>query len=116
IEAVRAPSFRELVFHPEDVERLRSQRQDALAHGVPFAVEWRVRRKDGQYRWLLIQYNPLRDEHGRLLHWYATGTDNDDRKPYEQSVQNENQARSEERRVGKEGNERCEQSSVNRNT
>ena len=92
IEAVRAPSFRELVFHPEDVERLRSQRQDALARGVPFAVEWRVRRKDGQYRWLLIQYNPLRDEHGRLLHWYATGTDIDDRKRAEQSVQNENQA------------------------
>ncbi|HXM76594.1 MAG TPA: sigma 54-interacting transcriptional regulator, partial [Thermoanaerobaculia bacterium] len=92
IEAVRAPSFRELVFHPEDVERLRSQRQNALARGVPFAVEWRVRRKDGQYRWLLIQYNPLRDEHGRLLHWYATGTDIDDRKRAEQSVQNENQA------------------------
>jgi len=92
IEAVRAPSFRELVFHPEDMERLRSQRQEALARGVPFAVEWRVRRKDGQYRWFLIQYNPLRDGNGRLLHWYATGTDIDDRKRAEQSAQNENQA------------------------
>src|SRR5207253_11319028 len=60
IDAVRAPPFRELVFHPEDVESLRSERQHALARGAPFAVEWRRRRRDGQYRWLLIQYNPLR--------------------------------------------------------
>jgi formate hydrogenlyase transcriptional activator len=92
MEAVRAPSFRELVFHPEDVERLRSKRKEALALGVPFAIEQRARRKDGQYRWFLIQYNPLRDGHGRLLHWYATGTDIDDRKRAEQSVRNENQA------------------------
>jgi len=92
MEAVRSPSFRELVFHPEDVERLRSERQEALARGVPFANELRARRKDGQYRWFLVQYNPLRDAHGRLLHWYATGTDIDDRKRAEQSVRNENQA------------------------
>jgi len=92
MEAVRSPSFRELVFHPEDVERLRSERQEALARGVPFASEQRARRKDGQYRWFLVQYNPLRDAHGRLLHWYATGTDIDDRKRAEQSVRNENQA------------------------
>src|SRR6266850_3846941 len=92
MDAVRAPSFRERALHPEDVERLRSKRQEALALGVPFAMEWRTRRKDGQYRWFLIQYNPLRDGHGRLLHWYATGTDIDDRKRAEQSVQNENQA------------------------
>jgi formate hydrogenlyase transcriptional activator len=92
MEAVRAPSFRDMVFHPEDVERLRSSRQEALALGVPFAMEQRARRKDGQYRWFLIQYNPLRDGHGRLLHWYATGTDIDDRKRAELSVRNENQA------------------------
>jgi formate hydrogenlyase transcriptional activator len=92
MEDVRAPSFRQLVFHPEDVERLRSKRQEALALGVPFAMEQRARRNDGQYRWFLIQYNPLRDGHGRLLHWYATGTDIDDRKRAEQSVRNENQA------------------------
>src|SRR5258706_7213950 len=34
----------------------------------------------------------MREEQGRLLHWYATGTDMDDRKRAEQSVRNENQA------------------------
>src|SRR5438309_10817224 len=55
-------------------------------------MEQRARRHDGQYRWFLFQYNPLRDGHGRLLHWYATGSDIDDRKRAEQSAQNENQA------------------------
>jgi len=79
IEAVRAPSFRELVFHPDDVERLRSQRQESLARGFRSPLSGACA-EDGQYRWFLIQYNPLRDGNERLLHWYATGTDIDDRK------------------------------------
>src|SRR6267154_1166038 len=83
--------FSDLVFHSEDVERLREVRQQGLARGVPFSLEWRARGNDRQYRWFLIQYNPLRDEQGRLVHWYATGTAIDDRKRAEQSVRNENQ-------------------------
>src|SRR5712675_20237 len=62
-EEVRSGGFRE-VFHPEDSERLRGERVAALSRGVPFEYERRVRRRDGQYRWLLIHYNPLRDEAG----------------------------------------------------
>jgi formate hydrogenlyase transcriptional activator len=91
-EQVVGRGLRDLVFHPEDVERLNEERQEALARGLPFSLEWRARRKDGQYRWFLVQYNPLRDQQGRLVHWYATGTDIDDRKRAEQSVRNENQA------------------------
>jgi formate hydrogenlyase transcriptional activator len=96
LEQVREPSFREQVFHPEDVERLRIERQEAFAGGIPFTNEQRARGKDGRYRWFLIQYNPLRDREGRLLRWYATGTDIDERKRTEQRVRNENQALREE--------------------
>jgi formate hydrogenlyase transcriptional activator len=57
---------------------------------VPFEIEQRARHKDGQYRWFLIRYNPFRDEQGRLVRWYATGTDIDDRKRTEDRVRNEN--------------------------
>jgi formate hydrogenlyase transcriptional activator len=96
LDQVREPCFREQVFHPEDVERVRGERQDALARGIPFANEQRARGKDGRYRWFLVQYNPLHDAGGRLLRWYATGTDIDERKRAEQSVRNENQALREE--------------------
>lgn len=84
--------FRARIFHPEDLERLREERQLALARGLPFEIEQRARRNDGQYRWFLIRYNPFRDEEGRLVRWYATGTDIDDRKRAEDRTRNENVA------------------------
>ena len=84
-EEVRTESFRD-VFHPEDTERLREQRDLAISRGVPFEYERRVRRRDGQYRWFLIQYNPLRDQRRELIRWYAAGTDIDDRKRAEDAL------------------------------
>jgi len=92
MEDVVASDFRARLFHPEDLERLREERQAALSRGVPFEIEQRARRKDGQYRWFLVRYNPFRDEQGRLVRWYATGTDIDDRKRTEDRVRNENEA------------------------
>ena len=92
LDEVMAADFRARVYHPDDVERLHDERQEALARGIPFANEQRARRHDGQYRWRLIQYNPLRDEQGQILRWYATGTDIDDRKQAEERVRNENLA------------------------
>jgi PAS domain S-box-containing protein len=88
-EEVRSEKFRE-VFHPEDSERLRDQRAAAISRGAPFNYERRVRRKDGHFRWFLVQYNPLRDERGEVVRWYATGTDIDDRKQAEERTRQEN--------------------------
>ena len=92
MEDVITSDFRARIFHPEDLERLREERRAALARGLPFEIEQRALRKDGQYRWFLIRYNPFRDEQGRLVRWYATGTDIDDRKRTEDRVRNENVA------------------------
>ena len=46
--------------------------------------------KDGEYRWQLIQYNPLKDESGDIVHWNATATDIDDQKRTEERLRNEN--------------------------
>jgi formate hydrogenlyase transcriptional activator len=80
------------LFHPEDWDRLEDERRRGLARAMPFELEWRLRRKDGQYRWFLVRYHPLRDEQGRILRWYASGTDIDDRKRAEDRMQNENLA------------------------
>ncbi len=77
---------------PEDAEGLRDKRDAAISRGVPFQYERRVRRKDGQYRWFLAQYNPLLDERGKVIRWYATGTDIDDRKQAEERARQENVA------------------------
>jgi len=95
-DQARGLEFRQRVFHPEDVERLRAERGHALERGEPFENEQRAKRQDGVYRWFLIRYRPLRDEHGRVVRWYATATDIDDRKRSEDRVRNENLALREE--------------------
>ncbi|HXD32498.1 MAG TPA: sigma-54-dependent Fis family transcriptional regulator [Pyrinomonadaceae bacterium] len=90
IDDVIASDFRARVFHPEDLDRLHDEREAALLRGLPFEIEQRALRKDGRYRWFLIQFNPLRDEQGKIIRWYATGTDIDDRKRSEERTQNEN--------------------------
>ena len=79
IDEVCAGNFRERAFHPEDVERLREERNKALAGGVPFQNEQPVLRRDGNYRWFQIRYNPLLDESGKAARWYCTATDIEDR-------------------------------------
>jgi formate hydrogenlyase transcriptional activator len=77
-------------FHPEDIDRVRDERRVGLLEGVPFELETRSLFKNGQHRWQLIQYNPLKDERGQIIRWYATATDIDDRKRTEERLRNEN--------------------------
>jgi len=88
--------FRNRVFHPEDSEGLRIRDERGFSGSVPWENEVRVLGKDGQYRWFLIRYNPLFDEEGRLLRWFAAGTDIDERKRSEERLREENLALREE--------------------
>jgi formate hydrogenlyase transcriptional activator len=92
LEDIKADDLAAEILHPDDLERTRDERQRGLSRGEPFQVEQRVRRKDGQYRWFLSRFNPLRDDEGRIIRWYATGIDIEDRKQAEERVQKENVA------------------------
>src|SRR5260221_4318427 len=89
LDDVRGDDFRARVFHPDDVQRLREERNKALSGAAPFENEQRALGRDGKYRWFLIRYNPLLDESGKVIRWYATGTDIDDRKRAEDRLRNE---------------------------
>jgi formate hydrogenlyase transcriptional activator len=79
IEEMMEPNSRARPFHPEDSAQLQDERRKGLFGAASFNNEQRIRRNDGQYRWFFIQYNPLLDDQGRVIRWYATGTDIDDR-------------------------------------
>jgi formate hydrogenlyase transcriptional activator len=96
VEDVMADDFRARLFHPDDLAKVREQRQHGLELGVAFESEMRARFKDDVYRWFLVQYKPLLDGDGRILRWYATGTNIDDRKRAEERITNENLALREE--------------------
>ena len=96
IDDVTRREVRDRTIHPEDLERFRKGRHAGLLRGLPFEIELRYRRKDGQYRWFLNRYNPFRDEQGRPTRWYSTRTDIEDRKRAEDRTKNENVALREE--------------------
>jgi PAS domain S-box-containing protein len=91
-EDVQREDIRSRIFHPEDLERLREEFREALARGKPFEIEQRELGKNGKYRWFLVRYNPLRDDQGHIIRWYATGTDIEDRKQAEERMRDENLA------------------------
>jgi PAS domain S-box-containing protein len=87
LEDVLGPDHLAKVLHPDDLERLRREREHVLAQGVSWESEARLLGKNGQYRWFLIRLNPLRDEQGRIIRWYGTRTDIEDRKQAEDCLQ-----------------------------
>ena len=84
------------VGHPDDSKRVQAIWDRAMSSGSAFESESRLRKSDGSYRWFLIRYNPVRDDEGKVLRWYAASTDIDDRKRDEERLQQENAALREE--------------------
>jgi PAS domain S-box-containing protein len=84
------------VAHPDDFERLLSHWDRAEASGSAFEIEVRFRRHDGVYRWFLVRCNPVSDEEGQVLRWYAACTDIEDRRRAEDKLRRENSALREE--------------------
>src|SRR5215471_11795662 len=70
----------ETVVHPDDRNRFVAEWRAALENRQPMESEIRVRRMDGEYRWLFVRNVPLRDELGNIVKWYGTGIDIEDRK------------------------------------
>src|SRR5262249_53452051 len=72
-------------FHSDDLPALMEKWLKMLASGESGEVEARLCRDDGVYRWFLIRAQAFRDESGKILRWYGTSTDIDDRKRAEEA-------------------------------
>ena len=72
--------------HPDDLSRLNDAWQSILVSGEPGETEARLRRFDGAYRWFLFRANALRDESGKIVKWYGTNVDIEDRKWAEEEL------------------------------
>jgi PAS domain S-box-containing protein len=84
-EQVRGWRWKSCV-HPDDLDQLVDIGSAYVASGEPFDGEARLRRFDGEYRWFLFRPAPLRDDTGKVIAWYGTITDIEDRKRAEQKA------------------------------
>jgi len=72
--------------HPEDVEGIVAKWRACLATGETFEYETRVRRANGEYRWMYHCKVPLRDANGSILKWYGSSLDIEERKTADEQL------------------------------
>jgi PAS domain S-box-containing protein len=72
--------------HPEDLPRVVELFKTAMAAGIPYQFDQRLRRFDGEYRWFENRGVPIRDGSGRIARWYVLLTDIEDRKRAEHAL------------------------------
>ena len=71
--------------HPEDVDGIVAKWRASLATGEIFEYETRVRRANGEYRWMYHRKVPLRDGDGNIVKWYGSSMDIEERNRAEQA-------------------------------
>jgi PAS domain S-box-containing protein len=72
--------------HPDDLPNMLKTFQNAVDSGIPFEVDGRFRRNDGQFRWFLFRGGPMYDDSGHIVKWYGVNIDLEDRKRAEQTL------------------------------
>ena len=72
--------------HPEDLDGIVSTWRASLASGEIFEYETRVRRANGEYRWMFHRKVPLRDAHGSIVKWYGSSLDIHERKTTDEQL------------------------------
>jgi PAS domain S-box-containing protein len=91
------------IVHPDDLARYISQWHDALASGQPTEIEVRIRTGHRDHRWMLVRNVPLRDSLGKIIKWYGTGIDIEDRKRAEVQLRRGEAYLSEAQRLSRTG-------------
>ena len=72
--------------HPEDVEAFVQKWRQSIATGEHFEGTARVRRADGEYRWMLHHKLAMRDDDGKILKWHGSSIDIEERKRAEEEL------------------------------
>jgi PAS domain S-box-containing protein len=91
------------IVHPDELTRYISQWHGALAAGEPTESEVRIRMGQRDYRWMLVRNVPLRDALGKIIKWYGTGIDIEDRKRAEEQLRHSEAYLSEAQRLSHTG-------------
>ncbi|TWO71743.1 PAS domain S-box protein [Caenimonas sedimenti] len=63
------------MFHPDDQPHAWEVWRHSLATGATYEIEYRLRHRSGQYRWVLGRALPVRSEAGEIVRWMGTCTD-----------------------------------------
>ena len=74
------------IVHPDDIEYVRTSWQRSVEEGRECAIEWRVRRNDGELRWVVGRSKPVLDEYERIQSHVGMVLDVTDRRRAEEEA------------------------------
>ncbi len=69
--------------HPDDVERYQSITDSAMQTRQPFRIEYRIKCRDGSYRWILDTGSPMNDAHAKFQGFVGSAIDITERRKTE---------------------------------
>ena len=72
--------------HPEDVQAFVQRWRESISSGEPFEGTARMRRADGEYRWMQHHHLPLRNGDGRIVKWNGSSVEIQHRKQAEEQL------------------------------
>jgi len=85
LEEMRGWRWKRLI-HPDHIAPVTEKLQRCWATGEPWEDTFRLKGKDGAYRWFLSRALPIRDAAGNVASWFGTNTDITDRKLAEEAL------------------------------
>ena len=68
------------LLHPDDQAGAYAAWRAAVEERGSYDVEYRVRRRDGQYEWFNVKGRPIRDSSGQIVRWFGVATNINDLK------------------------------------
>lgn len=78
------------IHHPDDLNKTIDRWNYSLKSGIPYEIEYRLLRHDGEYRWHLGRANPISNKNGEITLWLGTNTDIHEQKTAEEQLRKAN--------------------------
>lgn len=75
------------LFHPDDRVRTFERWRQSLENGERYEIEYRLRHRSGEYRWVLGRAHPVRNEAGEIIRWMGTCTDIHEQKSFAEQLE-----------------------------
>ncbi len=91
-EQMRGAGWKSII-EPSALPEAEARFDRSIRTGEPFELEYPLRGADGQYRWFLSRMQPLRDPEGRIVRWFGTNTNTDERRKHATALEEAVQAR-----------------------
>ncbi|WP_167784755.1 hybrid sensor histidine kinase/response regulator [Ramlibacter rhizophilus] len=83
------------VLHSQDLARTIDAWRHSLATGTPYEIEYRLRNRHGEYRWMLGRALPVRDDAGAIVRWMGTCTEIEDQVRSRESLREDDRRKDE---------------------